>query len=126
MADPLVITIPVIPPSWNTIMRLPKRGARYQITQGSESARIKQEVWAAILTQHPGLGRPNYPRVTVTLRYHFPTTGRYDPDNYSGKFLMDALVDCGIIIDDSFDVVRLLIERGERHDGTTELIIAPR
>ena len=34
---------------------------------------------------------------------------RRDPDNYSGKMLLDPLVREGILIDDSFDVVTLVL-----------------
>lgn len=38
----------------------------------------------------------------VRLTYHFRGQGRRDPDNYSGKFILDGLVSAGVLEDDSF------------------------
>jgi len=39
---------------------------------------------------------------TVIMHYHFATRNRRDPDNYSGKMILDALKNNGFISDDSF------------------------
>ena len=56
--------------------------------------------------------RPKKPidRSTVTIRYYFPDKRRRDPDNYSGKFLLDGLTKAGIIVDDSFNHITLRLE----------------
>ncbi|KRE33276.1 hypothetical protein ASG85_13425 [Paenibacillus sp. Soil724D2] len=55
-------------------------------------------------------------RVSITLELYFPDKRRRDLDNYSGlgfKFLMDGLVDNGILPDDSInEVVELRIIPG--------------
>ena len=38
----------------------------------------------------------------VTITYFFRDKRRHDPDNYSGKFILDGLVKAGILMDDSF------------------------
>lgn len=48
----------------------------------------------------------------VTIRYYFPNRIRRDPDNYSGKFILDGLTKMGIIEDDSFYHIRLNLELG--------------
>jgi crossover junction endodeoxyribonuclease RusA len=39
---------------------------------------------------------------TIIMHYHFKTKGRRDPDNYSGKMILDGLKNNGFIVDDSF------------------------
>lgn len=53
--------------------------------------------------------RPEKPieRAAVYITYYFKDRRRRDPDNYSGKFLLDPLVREGILRDDSFSVVEL-------------------
>lgn len=55
--------------------------------------------------------RPSKPIAvaTVTITYFFKKRGRRDPDNYSGKFILDGLVRCGILVDDSFDNINLVL-----------------
>lgn len=55
--------------------------------------------------------RPPKPfaRAQVQITYHFPDRRRRDPDNYSGKFLLDGLVHAGIIADDSFGCIDLIL-----------------
>ncbi len=66
-------------------------------------------------TDRRTLNTDHYPlnRATVSITYHFSDRRRRDPDNYSGKFILDALVREGVIRDDSFDCVILRIEQGE-------------
>ncbi len=53
--------------------------------------------------------KPNKPfkKAVVKITYYFKTRIRHDPDNYSGKFILDGLVKAGIIEDDSFNNIRL-------------------
>lgn len=52
-------------------------------------------------------------RARVTITYHFKDKHRRDPDNYSGKMLLDPLVREGVLKDDSFSCVELVIRAGE-------------
>lgn len=56
--------------------------------------------------------RPEKPinKAMVTITYHFKDAIRRDPDNYSGKMLLDGLVKNGIIKDDSFYCIRLILD----------------
>lgn len=101
--------VPGIPPSWNQIMRMHRM----------EQVRVANEWhatigWAALAAK---VETRHIPRARVTLRYRFPDRRRRDPDNYAGKFLLDGLTQTGIIADDSFDVITLVIERGEPVKG---------
>ena len=55
--------------------------------------------------------RPKKPleKAIVNIHYCFKDKRSRDPDNYSGKMLLDPLVREGILIDDSFDVVTLVL-----------------
>lgn len=50
-----------------------------------------------------------YDKARVRLTYFFPDKRRRDPDNYSGKMLLDPLVREKIITDDSFRHISLEI-----------------
>ena len=59
--------------------------------------------------------RPKQPleKVVITITYHFKDKRKRDPDNYSGKMILDGLKTAGIIIDDNFDVITLVLRKGE-------------
>ena len=88
--------------------------------------RLAQE-WeqrVGVAARAAGLHRLNIHRARVTLRYRFPDTRRRDPDNYSGKFILDGLVRAGVLQDDSFDHVVLQIVRGEPvPGGAVEIVV---
>ena len=48
----------------------------------------------------------------VHIHYTFPTRTRRDPDNSSGKLILDPLVQFGIIADDSFNNIDLVLTAG--------------
>ena len=50
-----------------------------------------------------------FDKTTVKITYYFRTKIRHDPDNYSGKFILDGLVKAGIIADDSFNNINLIL-----------------
>jgi Holliday junction resolvase RusA-like endonuclease len=58
--------------------------------------------------------RPSKPltKSVVTLTYYFCDKRRRDPDNYSGKMILDGLVRAGILQDDSFNNIDLVL-RGD-------------
>ena len=49
-------------------------------------------------------------RAIVSITYYFKDHRRRDPDNYSGKMILDGLVKAGIIEDDSFRNIRLVLD----------------
>ena len=57
------------------------------------------------------------PRARVTLTYYFKDRRRRDPDNYSGKMLLDGLTVAGIIQDDSFTNIELVLRSGLDRDN---------
>jgi len=63
-------------------------------------------------------------RAVVNITYYFKDKRRRDPDNYSGKMLLDPLVKEGILKDDSFDVVTLVLDgKVDKHNPRTEVEI---
>ena len=51
-------------------------------------------------------------KALVKISYFFKDNHRRDPDNYSGKMLLDPLVKEKVLKDDNFDVVTLQIGKG--------------
>ena len=65
-----------------------------------------------------------FERARCVLRYHFPTAGRRDPDNYAGKFLLDGLVAEGVLADDDWSHLVLVLERGRTaRPGWVEIVV---
>lgn len=105
--------IPEIPPSNNKFIG---RNARWEYQE------IKK-YWEQLIfyTCRP---RPDKPieKAVVTLTYYFKTKIRHDPDNYAGKLILDGLTRAGIIEDDSFDHVRLVLCGGyDKENPRTEI-----
>lgn len=51
-------------------------------------------------------------KAIVKITYYFKDSHRRDPDNYSGKMILDPLVREGVLKDDSFDNIELHILKG--------------
>jgi len=62
-------------------------------------------------------------RAKVQIHYTFPTKTRRDPDNFSGKIILDPLVQYGIIEDDNFNCINLVLtaeyEKGVKQTKVT-------
>lgn len=94
--------IPFIPPSNNQFIGKDQK-FRYQ--------KIKKE-WEQIIKLYTLKNKPFKPikQCKLTLFYYFKDKIRRDPDNYSGKFILDGLVKAGIIFDDSFFNINLVLK----------------
>lgn len=93
-------TVPGIPPSLN------KFAGRKNCWEYRE---LKNQWTMLIKFSAPKIKQP-IEKATVTITYFFPTRVRHDPDNYSGKMILDGLTAAGIIKDDSFDCVELVLK----------------
>ena len=63
-------------------------------------------------------------KAVVHITYYFKDKRRRDPDNYSGKMLLDPLVREGILTDDSFKVVTLVLSAShDKNNSRTEIEI---
>lgn len=92
--------VPGIPPSNNQYIGR-KNYHEYQRTKKMWAERIA-------LCCRPKPQKP-LPRAVVILTYYFPDRRRRDPDNYSGKMILDGLVRAKIIEDDSFEKIDLVL-----------------
>lgn len=63
-------------------------------------------------------------KAVVTLTYYFKDKRRRDPDNYSGKMILDGLVKAGILQDDSFNNIDLVLQGSyDKDNPRTEIEI---
>lgn len=99
----LKYTIPEIPPSNNKFIG---RNMRFEYQNAKKA-------WAdkIFFLCRPRPSKP-FKKALVEITYYFKDKRRRDPDNYSGKFILDGIVRAGIIEDDSFSNVALKL-RGE-------------
>ena len=105
--------IPEIPPSNNKFIG---RNARWEYRE------IKK-YWEELIfyTCRPRPDKP-FKKAVVTLTYYFPDKRRRDSDNFSGKMILDGLTRAGIIEDDSFDHVQLVLCGGyDKENPRTEI-----
>lgn len=68
--------------------------------------------------------RPKMPlkKAIVHIKYYFPDKRRRDPDNYSGKMLLDPLVSEKILQDDSFNNIELRLSADvDKQNPRTEI-----
>lgn len=95
-----LIIIHEIPPSTNQFIG---RNKRWQY------AKTKKK-WHDLVT-NAITEKPPVPikRAEVHIHYYFPNKRRRDPDNYAGKMIHDPLVQNGILADDSFNNVVLVL-----------------
>lgn len=110
------IVIPEIPPSNNKYM-----GNSHNF---NEYRREKQK-WEW-LVRASVRKKPNkaIQKAIVKIIYYFPDKRRRDPDNYSGKFILDGLVKSKILKDDSFDNIDLILKgKHDKKNPRTEVII---
>lgn len=110
------ITVNDIPPSNNKYLGNSHNFNAY---------RREKEKWlwliGAAMTDKP---KEPYSRAKVKITYYFPDRRRRDPDNYSGKFILDPLVTEGIIQDDSFTCVELSLNAAvDRDNPRTEIVV---
>lgn len=90
-----------VPPTENQF-----RGRANVWAYRSEKQRWTQMVfWACKIAPHEKITG----RATVKITYYFKGFQRRDADNYSGKFILDGIVKAGILADDSFQHIDLVL-----------------
>lgn len=94
-----------IPPSNNKYIGTGGKGKNFKYQE-------EKRVWEWLVRQAVGKDKPKTPfkKSIITLTYFFKTKHRRDPDNYSGKFILDGLVKSKVIEDDSFSCIELLVK----------------
>lgn len=108
-------TIPALPPSNNKYIGKNKCW---------EYQKVKKQWEVLVRAACKPLPQKPIEKAEVTLHYFFKDKRRRDPDNYSGKMILDGLVRAGILVDDSFEYVQLRIEASvSKENPRTEIII---
>jgi len=93
-----------IPPSNNKFM-----GKTYNYHVYQDTKRLWHWKVKAAITEKPETALK---KAVVTIRYWFKDERARDPDNYSGKFILDPLVKEGFLEDDNFNVIELRLKKG--------------
>lgn len=94
------IVIPQIPPSLN----------KFAGRKNEWEYREQKKYWKDLICVSTKRPKEPIEKARVTITYFFPTRIRRDPDNYNGKFIMDGLTAAGIIKDDSFSCIELVLK----------------
>lgn len=98
----LKFEIDSIPPSNNTYMGVSGKNWNYNREKKAWLELIQKEI------ADSGIAIKPIDKAIVSVHYIFPDKRRRDLDNYSGKFLYDALVKCGVLTDDNYSVITSL------------------
>lgn len=118
----LRLIIPGIPPPLNAYRRM-HHMQQYKDKQVWQKSALFLACQAVRLADW---GRPK-DRVRITAIYHYPDNRRRDPDGaVTGlKGVLDGLVKAGVMLDDDFGTVELLVRRGDvhRHNPCVEIIV---
>ena len=107
------------------INRIPPSNNKFKGRQNHWEYRSLKKEWEQIIF-YSCLPRPPKPieKAIVKITYFFKSRIRHDPDNYNGVFILDGLVKAGIIQDDSFNCIDLVL-KGEydKENPRTEIEI---
>lgn len=116
-----------IPPGLNTLSRGGKGWQRHAALKKDWTDRMRWEIRAARMAgSWDGV---MFPQARLTVRFHFPTRVRHDPDNAAGaiKLFLDAFTQESVIADDDFGHIELLITQGAIHrPGYVEVVVEER
>lgn len=94
-------SIPSIPPSMN------KYKGRSNMWEYHKDKKQWEELIGFTCTPRP---KTPIPKCKLTITYYFKDRRRHDPNNYDGQFITDGLVKSGIIQDDCFDCIELILK----------------
>lgn len=111
-----------------TINDIPPSNNKFKGRQNHWEYRELKKQWERVVF-YECRPRPKKPfeNVLVKITYFFPTRIRHDPDNYNGVFILDGLVKAGILKDDSFDCITLLLDgKHDKQHPRTEIEILDR
>ncbi|MEG0109554.1 MAG: hypothetical protein RR675_00425 [Oscillospiraceae bacterium] len=111
------ITIKAVPPSLN------KFSGRNNVW---EYRKMKKD-WT-MLVKATAMSKVKSPAefALVRIDYFFKTRVRHDSDNYCGKFILDGLTAAGVIIDDDFEHIALLLHgHYDKENPRTEITVTP-
>ena len=110
------IQIPFSPPSMN----------EWKNWHWGKQAKYKKMLTDAIGKLVLYFGLPQFERATIQMIHYFETTRRRNPqDNYAPKFLMDALVQARVLVDDNGELVTVPVPelKVDRERPRTEVFV---
>lgn len=92
------------------IPRIPPSNNRYIGRSNRWEYQNDKKFWAKLVYTFC-TPKPKEPleKCIVRITYYFPDRRRRDPDNYSGKMILDGLVLAGILKDDCFGKIDLVL-----------------
>ena len=101
---------------------------KWMIMRRAQMNALKQK-WKAFinwLVEDQGYSNLHIERCEISQRIYYPTNRRHDTDNSVPKFVLDGLVESGMIVDDdSKHVIKLILECFvDEDDPRTELYIS--
>lgn len=107
------------------IPEIPPSGNKFAGRANCWEYRTEKQRWKLLVRAAVGMKCPPAPlsNAKVTLIYHFSDNRRRDPDNYSGKMILDGLTAAGVIADDSFFCIDLQLRAVYDKGGYTEIIV---
>ena len=111
-----------------TINAIPPSNNKFKGRQNHWEYRETKKQWEQLifLMCRPKPKKP-LKNVSVKITYFFPTKIRHDPDNYNGVFILDGLVKAGVLEDDSFSCITLLLDgKHDKENPRTEIEITER
>ncbi len=109
--DVLQLNVKGVPPSNNQFMGCGNTQAKNRVYSSIKKQWANMIGWSALSAGWKTSYDP-FETALVKIRYFFKDNKRRDPDNYSGKFINDGLVEIGILRDDSFQCIKLDIGLG--------------
>lgn len=107
-----------VTPSMNTYLGKGTHWKKYH----DDKSEIEMEVIIAVDKNN----KPDVPleNAVVEIRYFFPDARKRDPSNYCGKFECDGLVLAGVIKDDDFQNIKLVLSATiDRKTPRTEITV---
>jgi Holliday junction resolvase RusA-like endonuclease len=91
------LTLPLTPPSQNEYLRWHWSRRKRYLDELSENLSLLALAFRI----------PRFEHATIQITYFFAEHRQRDKDNYNGKFILDALKNAGILLDDRASLIKL-------------------
>ncbi|MEG1011018.1 MAG: hypothetical protein RSD27_09640 [Ruthenibacterium sp.] len=110
------------------VKSVPESLNKYAGRKNAWDYRDEKKKWTALVMaaclQSEDASTTPYDYAMVRIDYFFDSARRHDPDNYSGKVIMDGLTRAGVIADDDFGHISLSLHgHVDRENPRTEICV---